>query len=138
MPYNVWAGGEYSNNTSGLSTVADWVTVSSDFSANGDKSFKVDFQSSTFNTFEISRTSVEADETYSASFKILNNSGKSITLRLLHIEQSQQTETVIPSSDTVQTITSTVNTSDSGTLSFRLVSANLLTFYIDDLNLVKS
>lgn len=82
--------------------------------------------------------SVEIDYVYSASIKILNNSGKSVTLRMIETTNSHLSDVNVNSSESVQTINlSNFTCNTSGLLKLQINSSNESMVYIDEICLKK-
>lgn len=136
---NQWSGGDYNNNTAGLSGTLT-AEVSSDYSTNGDKSFKITSSGSDYAYCGLFTSSSQFSngDSVTGSIKILNNSGSSVTLRLLQIEGNAYQNVTVPSSDTIQTVSVSHTLTADSSVSLRIVSYALITVYVDDICFIKN
>lgn len=138
--YNIWSGSDYLNNTTGINGGhTNKVSSSSDFSTKGNKSFKINFDETSFLYINFIGIDVVPDETYNISMKVYNNSGQSMKLNLIELNNSHSQSVTVDSSDSVQTISITnfVATS-TGQLKVQVNNnTQIATVYIDDITLVK-
>ena len=117
------------------------LSSSSDFSANGNKSFKINFDESGFLYINFIEITVVPDESYSASIKVYNNSDKPFVFRLIETANTHFNDVQISSMDSIQTIIIN-NFTTTSTGPFRLQlnnnNGNMGIIYVDEIILIKN
>lgn len=140
--FNIWSGTDYLNNTTGINGGhIQKLSSSSDFSANGNKSFKISFDENGFLYINFIGMNVVPDESYSASIKVYNNSDKAFLFRLIETTNTHFKDVQISSMDSIQTVM-IENFTTTSTGPFRLQlnnnNGNIGVIYVDEIILIKN
>ena len=134
---NVWSGGDYSHNTTGLYS-SDVITkeVSSDWSIKGNESFLCNKVSDSLSDLiRIASTSFENGESYTLKMKVLNLSSSSFNVIFFNGSSNQVNVSVPASNDVVPVELTLSEVSTETYLACRLGSATPK-FYCDDLTII--
>ena len=139
LPFNVWSGTEYLKNTNGFTASNLTMDSSKEWSSNGDYSLQVTTLINNYARVEfIDNIPALKDETYVGSVDIFNNSNNNIILRFVENTNILVQDIIIPSSNSMQTISITRTIiSDSTNLRFQLVFRNAMTIYVDNISLIR-
>ena len=117
------------------------LSSSSDFSANGNKSFKINFDESGFLYINFIGITVVPDESYSASIKVYSNSDKPFVFRLIETANTHFNDVQISSMDSIQTVminNFTTNSTGPFKLQLNNNNGNIGVIYVDEIILIKN
>ena len=132
---NVWSGGNYSHNTSGISSASDGlVTVSSDWASKGDESFL--WEASTSQIKDLVRVSTDILEagTWTLTMDVLNLSSAFVISFFSSTEN--QVRVTVPASNNVTNIELSITLTTEEFLSCRIVTSDAAKFLCDNVSIV--
>ena len=140
--FNIWSGTDYLNNTDGVhSGHIQKLSSSSDFSVNGNNSFKINFDETGFLYINFININVVPDESYSASIKVYTNNNKPFVFRLIEPLNTHVKDVQISSMDSIQTVminNFTTNTTGSLRLQVNNNNGSIGVIYVDEIILIKN
>lgn len=111
---------------------------STDYSVIGERSIKITSNNSDYTYINLPNITGENGDSFTGSMKVLNNTGQSISLRLVQNEGGTYTSVTIPSSADFQSVSiSNTLTADSG-IYLKLITYASGVLYIDSISLIKS
>ena len=134
---NLWSGGNYSHNTSGIfGNMSEYVTVSSDWSSIGNESFLVNFTSTDIDLIRVSNSSSNLDAgDYVLKMDILNL-GPSFNIQFFNGTNNHTTISIPESTDVTHVeLTLTLDTNYSY-LSCRVRNTTNVKFYWDNIKML--
>ena len=140
LDYNVWAGTDYLNNTSGFNkNTMNKIEVSNTFSSIGENSLKVISTDNTSKNVRIVEIEgCQSGETYTIILDIINKTSSSAKLRLYQNEGPYYQEVSIPISDNLQTITLSLSMTRNSNLRAMVLLSESCYVYLDNIQLFKN
>ena len=140
LGYNVWAGTDYLNNTSGFNkNTMNKIEVSNTFSSIGENSLKVISTDNTSKNVRIVEIEgCQSGETYTIILDIINKTSSSAKLRLYQNEGPYYQEVSIPISDNLQTITLSLSMTRNSNLRAMVLLSESCYVYLDNIQLFKN
>lgn len=128
--YYVWSGGDYPTPTS-LSNLSVPYNSSKEYIILNDSSLKIYFDGSEWRWINIITTQSSENETYITHLKIYNNSGYTITVRLID-PPSNFIDCIVPSNNHIQNVSLTKETNSNNGIKVQINTSNEAIIFIDD------
>lgn len=113
------------------------IESSHNFSTNGDHSLKITANETKYNGVQLGLFSANANEIYTATIDILNNTNNVVQLRIQELNNGVYNTIDIPSNTNTQTVTITRTVTGADTLLLTLIIRAPLTVYIDNVQVNK-
>ena len=138
MSHNVWSGTDYKKNTEDLSPSNVQISSTTEWGINGERSIKSEGQVERYSQVLLhdSSTSINTNETVTGKLTILNNTGKTVQLRLNQKDNTAQYNDVnIPSNVNPQEVIISRTFTDTSKVEFLLIIRNQVTVYVDNISL---
>lgn len=138
MSHNVWSGTDYKKNTEDLSPSNVQISSTTEWGINGERSIKSEGQVERYSQVLLhdSSTSINTNETVTGKLTILNNTGKTVQLRLNQKDNTDQYNDVnIPSNVNPQEVIISRTFTDTSKVEFLLIIRNQVTVYVDNISL---
>ena len=138
MSHNVWSGTDYKKNTEDLSPSNVQISSTTEWGINGERSIKSEGQVERYSQVLLyySSTSINTNETVTGKLTILNNTGKTVQLRLNQKDNTGQYNDVnIPSNVNPQEVIISRTFTDTSKVEFLLIIRNQVTVYVDNISL---
>lgn len=138
MSHNVWSGTDYKKNTGDLSPSNVQISSTTEWAINGERSIKSEGQVERYSQVLLhdSSTSINTNETVTGKLTILNNTGKTVQLRLNQKDNTAKYNDVnIPSNVNPQEVIISRTFTDTSKVEFLLIIRNQVTVYVDNISL---
>lgn len=138
MSHNVWSGTDYKKNTDELSPSNVQISSTTEWAINGERSIKSEGQVERYSQVLLyySSTSINTNETVTGKLTILNNTGKTVQLRLNQTDNiGQYTDVNISSNVNPQEVIISRTFTDTSKVEFMLIIRNQVTVYVDNIHL---
>lgn len=138
MSHNVWSGTDYKKNTDELSPSNVQISSTTEWAINGERSIKSEGQLERYTQVLLyySSTTINTNETVTGKLTILNNTGKTVQLRLNQTDNiGQYTDVDISSNVNPQEVIISRTFTDTSKVEFILIIRNQVTVYVDNIHL---